>query len=536
MPATGAAAAGPTRPANPNPRPRNTLKTIAPPRSTNDMAPQPMAGPVGTKKRSPSDEVDEARKKRRVDGDEEKAARKGRAPVAKTRSEATAENLAIIAAVEAKKSCSVTAVDLWRADKARKELAAEAEQNGDDAALDIIETTRITKPANNIKSTHNTNPTRNAKPALSTKPIHNTKPANNVDSAHNSNTEPKAPTPKPVIEKAELTLKERMLKKMKEDRIAREAAKAEADNTKRENTPAPKGPAIREKRKAPWDDDSEEERPNSKKARSSSEASKTKEPSGSRPPSTPRVESYSQFASRRGQRRAVRQQASIIEAVESESRSPGHKQSTGSFDLKQGKSPSQDTNPSIRNATKPTNGRSEKGKTTISKQQVSDGDKKRDPVSSGGRVQSEQVKLQSLAKQSKAPRRRTDHQPGKTPAIESESGSDAEFDSDTEPEVEKKLSPKEQKEQLQQKKRKALADFREKRLALQAERAARTPTISPPSSSPSTKPSPGSPVAATNTVARSAPVRSRSSSAGSSGSTGSAGVSLSVIGRTLFKD
>ncbi|KAH8912162.1 hypothetical protein BR93DRAFT_973697 [Coniochaeta sp. PMI_546] len=251
------------------------------------------------------------------------------------------------------------------------------------------------------------------------------------------------------------------------------------------------------------------------------------------------VEEPLQFATAREQRRIAREQLFAFEALKAASKAQEHEQVKPTPSANQNKREnhhprSADTKHRICYNTKSANSQVVKKERQSSKKQLTNGEKKHrldtevdKPARklSGG---SNQVKVRTADAPSKTkqkpapPTTRTNHDRGKSPAIDSDPNCKTDFDSDSE--VEDELSLREKKQQL-------LAANKEKRLAIQAARAAksRTPPSPPPASSvasssrstssESLEPSPATTVRESITVSPSTPpvstgpdLRARSSS------------------------
>jgi hypothetical protein len=352
-------------------------------------------------------------------------------------------------------------------------------------------------------------------------------------------------------------LAEKLLKGAKEQALARKASKLVVKiSITDEIKVTPVANLAKEKRKLPAADEQLE--PAAKKSRLTAEAarlsdtdhvknrpaaalSKTKSSKLPRPstdhnsrttagPTASRVEGSLQLVTPREQRRVAREQLFALEAIKAASKTEHNDQikprPTVSLYQKEDQSRRRGTNHRSGNTTK----RVEKNKLSTSNKQLSNGEKKRRLVIKADKAaekpsgSTNQVKVRLAAapsaKENQDPPSRMDHFRGKSPAIDPNS----DFETDFESEVEEELSPRVKKQQL-------LAVSKEKRLALQAARAAKPQTLSPPSpatpvasSSRSTTPQPGestpaTPVRECITASRSPPPvstapdsRSRSSS------------------------
>lgn len=363
------------------------------------------------------------------------------------------------------------------------------------------------------------------------------------------------PTAAPSVAKKPLSLKERMLKRAREDRIARDAEKAKNAAGK----PYATGQPTKEKRKVAWDDDSGEDQPDAKKPRKLSQASRPRPAIDHKAGTTASAGSARQaepplrFTSSREQRHFHREQLVALDAIKSARSPPGPKQPTASLP-KQDRPRNQVTNHSSRRVDKPAGGRIAKSETSSSKQEPTNGQGKHHIAQDPNRAVNNrlgshaQVKSKSTSRplsQNQAPHRRTDPDTGKSPAIENDSGPKIDLDSDSDAEVEQKLSPREKKQQELEKRRKALDAYKGQRLARQASRATRSQSLSPrtstfptesssqPTPAQSTESTPASPV--TESIAATAHSRSSSRELlDSSGSSRTA--SLSEIRRKFFKD
>lgn len=343
-----------------------------------------------------------------------------------------------------------------------------------------------------------------------------------------------AATTAPQVAKNLLTLTDKLLKGARKEALTRKAGKAVAKPSTTDGVKAaPAANLPKEKRRLSEPDELE---PVAKKARPTSEATKPSytdqvkgksvaasssnqeaKPAHRSPDynadtiavsATSQVEKPLRFMTereKREQRRAVRQYLFALEAI----KAPDETQDQGvapapaatkqkkdatkqkkvatkhekvaTKDKEEDQSPSRGTNRQIDRSSKQAGARAENKKQLTAAKEVINGKKKHRPDNEvakqpNGNPKVGHAGLKSQTREKLAPPRRTDQSRGKSPAIGPDSESDSDSDSDSE--VEEELSEKE-------KKQRAFAAYREKRLALQAARAAKSspPAASPPDSS-----------------------------------------------------
>lgn len=224
------------------------------------------------------------------------------------------------------------------------------------------------------------------------------------------------------------------------------------------------------------------------------------------------------FASPREKRLFHRQQVPALGAIKSASRSPEPEQETDSLHKTGNEPRRQDTNRRTGEAIKPQSGRIEKAGPPTSKQQLTNRGKTQRIANGADKVVKKslgsrmQVGSLSRRNENQDPRQRTDHRAGKSPAIESDSGAETDFDLDSDSEGDEELSPRDKKRLEQEKKQQLREALAQKRLARQATKASRSPSSSPappasaaasssqPTTAQPTEPTPASPVAESITV------------------------------------